>query len=116
MMAFAAVKKMKCQWVNPLNLFLALALMLLASPSAWALGGNGSSLFGGQGNDFLPVDEALPFSFTTDADTVVLTWDITPGHYLYRERVSITATNPDVGLGEPAFSAPGTVTDRKSVV
>lgn len=111
MMAFAAVKKMKCQWVNPLNLFLALALMLLASPSAWALGGNGSSLFGGQGNDFLPVDEALPFSFTTDADTVVLTWDITPGHYLYRERVSITATNPDVGLGEPAFSAPGTVTE-----
>lgn len=111
MMAFAAVTKMKCQWVNPLNLFLALALMLLASPSAWALGGNGSSLFGGQGNDFLPVDEALPFSFTTDAGAVVLAWDITPGHYLYRERVSITANNPDVGLGEPAFSAPGTVTE-----
>ena len=111
MMAFAAVPKMKRQWVHPLNLIMALALILLASPSALALGGNGSSLFGGQGNDFLPVDEALPFSFTTDADAVVLTWDITPGHYLYRERVSITATNPDVELGEPEFSAPGTVTE-----
>src|SRR6056297_3541226 len=111
MMAFAAVPKMKRQWMHPLNLIMALALMLLASPSALALGGNGSSLFGGQGNDFLPVDEALPFSFTTDADAVVLTWDITPGHYLYRERVSITATNPDVELGEPEFSAPGTVTE-----
>ena len=111
MMAFAAVTKMKRQRVHPLNLILALTLMLLASPSAWALGGNGNPLFGGQGNDFLPVDEALPFSFTTDADAVVLTWDITPGHYLYRERVSITATNPDVELGEPEFSASGTVTE-----
>jgi thiol:disulfide interchange protein DsbD len=111
MMAFAAVTKMKRQWVNPLNLILALTLMLLAAPSAWAIGGNGSSLFGGQGNEFLPVDEALPFSFTTDADAVVLSWDITPGHYLYRERVSITAANPDVEPGEPVFSAPGTVTE-----
>ncbi|MDX1559224.1 MAG: protein-disulfide reductase DsbD family protein, partial [Marinobacter sp.] len=99
MMAFAAVTKMKRQWVNPLNLILALALMLVVSPFAWALGGNGSSLFGGQGNDFLPVDEALPFGFTTDENAVVLAWDITPGHYLYRERVSITATNPDVEVG-----------------
>ncbi|WP_228705815.1 protein-disulfide reductase DsbD [Marinobacter sp. es.048] len=102
---------MKRQRVHPLNLILALSLMLLASSSAWALGSNGGSLFGGQSNDFLPVDEALPFSFTTDADAVVLTWDITPGHYLYRKRVSITATNPDVELGEPEFSASGTVTE-----
>ncbi|MDX1557715.1 MAG: protein-disulfide reductase DsbD, partial [Marinobacter sp.] len=59
----------------------------------------------------LPVDEALPFGFTTDENAVVLAWDITPGHYLYRERVSITATNPDVEVGEPVFSAPGTVTE-----
>ncbi|WP_372999646.1 protein-disulfide reductase DsbD [Marinobacter sp.] len=111
MMAFADVPKMKRQWANPLNLILALALIFFASSPAWALGGNGSSLFGGQGNDFLPVDEALPFSFTTDADKVVLSWDITPGHYLYRERVSIEATNPDVVVGEPEFSAPGTETE-----
>jgi len=111
MMAFTAVSKMKRQRANPLRLFLALTLALLASPSTWALGSNGGSLFGGQGNEFLPVDEALPFSFTTDADAVVLSWNITPGHYLYRERVSISATNPDVELGEPVFSAPGTVTE-----
>ena len=110
MMAFAAVSKMKRQWAKSLGLFLALTLALWASAS-WALGGNGSYLFGGQGNEFLPVDEALPFSFTTDADSVVLSWDITPGHYLYRERVSITAEDSNVALGEPVFSAPGTVTE-----
>ena len=110
MMAFAAVSKMKRQWAKSLGLFLALTLTLWASAS-WALGSNGSSLFGGQGNEFLPVDEALPFSFTTDADSVVLSWDITPGHYLYRERVSITAKDSNVALGEPVFSAPGTVTE-----
>lgn len=111
MMAFAAVTTMKRQWVYPLGMILALTLVLLTSPSAWALGSNGGSLFGGQDSDFLPVDEALPFSFSTDADTVVLSWNITPGHYLYRERVKITATNPDVDLGEPVFSATGTVTE-----
>ncbi|HBF92279.1 MAG TPA: thiol:disulfide interchange protein, partial [Marinobacter adhaerens] len=111
MMAFAAVTTIKRQWANPLGLILALALVCLSSPSAWALGGNGGSLFGGQGSDFLPVDEALPFSFSTNADTVVLSWNITPGHYLYRDRISITATNPEVSLGEPTFSAPGTVTE-----
>ena len=111
MMAFTVVTTIKRQWANPLGLILALALVCLSSPSAWALGGNGGSLFGGQGSDFLPVDEALPFSFSTNADTVVLSWNITPGHYLYRDRISITATNPEVSLGEPTFSAPGTVTE-----
>nr|WP_228340021.1 protein-disulfide reductase DsbD [Marinobacter sp. F3R08] len=102
---------MKHQRVNPLNLLLALTLMLWASPSAWAFGTNGGSLFGNQDNGFLPVDEALPFSFSTDTGSVLLSWDITPEHYLYRDRVTITATDPNVELGEPEFSAPGTVTE-----
>lgn len=108
MTAFSAVTKTKRQWAIPLNLLLALALFLTATQPAWALGNNSGSLFGGQGNGFLPVDEALPFNFTTNADGVTLAWDITPGHYLYRERISISAANPDVRIGEPVFSRAGT--------
>jgi thiol:disulfide interchange protein DsbD len=108
MTASSAVTKTKRQWANPLNLLLALALLLTATNPAWALGNNSGSLFGGQGNGFLPVDEALPFNHTTNTDGVTLAWDITPGHYLYRERISISAANPDVGIGEPVFSSAGT--------
>ncbi|MBC7183225.1 MAG: thiol:disulfide interchange protein, partial [Marinobacter sp.] len=66
MTAFSAVTKTKRQWANPLNLLLVLALLLTATNPAWALGNNTGSLFGGQDNDFLPVDEALPFNFTTN--------------------------------------------------
>ncbi|MBC7185049.1 MAG: protein-disulfide reductase DsbD, partial [Marinobacter sp.] len=91
-----------------MNLLLALTLLLTTTNPAWALGNNTGSLFGGQDNGFLPVDEALPFNYTTNTDGVTLAWDITPGHYLYRERISISAANPDVGIGEPVFSSAGT--------
>lgn len=111
MMAFARILTIQRQWTNLLPRILAIAVMLTIAPFASALGDNGNALFGGQGNDFLPVDQALPFSFTADADAVVLSWDIAPEHYLYRERVSITAVDPGIELGDIAFSASGTVTE-----
>lgn len=96
---------------NPLSLTLLLTVMLSATSPAWALGSSGGSLFGGQGGEFLPVDEALPFDFTSTTDGVVLEWDITPGHYLYQERISIATDNKGVVLGEPAFSVTGTETE-----
>ncbi|RBP27890.1 thiol:disulfide interchange protein DsbD [Marinobacter pelagius] len=90
---------------------LATCLALLASP-AHALGSSGSSLFGG-GNDFLPVDEALPFNYTTDQGAVTLNWNITPGHYLYQNRVAISAVTDGVTVGNPSFSLQGeTTTDE----
>ncbi|MDX1633000.1 MAG: protein-disulfide reductase DsbD [Marinobacter sp.] len=72
-----------------------------------------SSLFGGGQSVFLPVDQALPFSYTTGDDGVVLRWDIEPGHYLYRERISVTAASEQVDVGEPVFSSPGVaITDE----
>lgn len=96
---------------NPLSLTLLLTVMLSATSPAWALGSSGGSLFGGQGGEFLPVDEALPFDFTSTTDGVVLEWDITPGHYLYQERISIATDKKGVVLGEPAFSVTGTETE-----
>lgn len=87
-------------------LLLTLATLVSATPT-WAAF-DGSSL---GGNDFLPVDEALPFSFTTTESGVLLRWDIAPDHYLYRGRISVTAVTEDVGVGEPTFSLPGVDTE-----
>lgn len=108
----AVVKALTNSPVAGLIRLVTLFLLLVVSGAALALGnGTGGSLFGGQGSGFLPVDEALPFSYTTDNDAVVLSWDITPGHYLYRERISVRAASSDTALGEIAFSARGTDTE-----
>lgn len=86
---------------------LATCMALLASP-AYALGssGSGSGLFGSSG-DFLPVDEALPFNYTTDQGAVTLSWNITPGHYLYQNRIAVASVTDGVTVGDPSFSLPG---------
>nr|WP_164735611.1 protein-disulfide reductase DsbD [Marinobacter sp. NP-4(2019)] len=88
---------------------MALCLLLLSAAS-WGLGNSANSLFGSTG-DFLPVDEALPFNYLTENKGVVLTWDVTPGHYLYKTRVSVESVTEGVVLGEPQFSLQGTVTE-----
>lgn len=88
-------------------LLLLTALLSFAVPS---YGQGTGSIFGGA-TDFLPVDEALPFSFTNEADGVVLSWDITPGHYLYMGRIDVTSQTEGVAVGEPEFSYRGTDTE-----
>ncbi|HDZ37717.1 MAG TPA: protein-disulfide reductase DsbD [Marinobacter sp.] len=95
---------------GPYSLFLVLALLLTGANAAWAVG-NSNSLFGSQDNQFLPVDEALPFSSTTEGSAVVLSWNIAPGHYLYRDRISIKALDEGVSTGALEFSSSGTETE-----
>jgi len=95
---------------GPCSLFLVLTLLLTAASASWAFGGS-NSLFGGQGSQFLPVDEALPFSHTTEGNAVVLFWDITPGHYLYRDRISVRALDEGASAGALEFSGSGTETE-----
>lgn len=87
-----------------------LACVLLTSALTPGLASAQGSLFGGNESGFLPVDEALPFSYTTSEDGVILRWDIEPGHYLYRERISVSTASAQVGLGEPVYSSPGVAT------
>ena len=95
---------------GPSALLFVFALLLTATNAVWAFGDN-SSLFGSQGNQFLQVDEALPFSHTTEENTVVLSWDITPGHYLYRDRISIKALDDGATAGTIEYSSSGTETE-----
>lgn len=88
------------------GLLLITALLGLTSAPAQAQG----SLFGGGDSQFLPVDEALPFSYTTAEDGVLLRWDTAPGHYLYRERISVSAVSDQVRVGEISFSSEGVAT------
>lgn len=89
-----------------LTVFAMLGILVPATASA-----AGGSFFGSGNGDFLPVDEALPFNFTTDTGAVVLSWNIAPEHYLYKSRINITPVTDGVAIGEPEFSLPGTVTD-----
>ena len=91
----------------------ALTLVLCALtfvPQVHALGGSGGGLFGGD-NQFLPVDQALPFSYASNDDAVTLRWNTAPGHYLYRDRIAVTSVTPGVTLGEPRFSLTGETTE-----
>jgi thiol:disulfide interchange protein DsbD len=63
----------------------------------------------GSGDNFLPPDQA--FRFTSGADgarQVHLSWAITPGYYLYRDRIKIVSTAPAAQIGAPQFPA-GTI-------
>ncbi|MFO8140545.1 MAG: protein-disulfide reductase DsbD, partial [Marinobacter sp.] len=98
------------RWFITTLVFMALLVALAPTPAS-AFGSSGSSFFGNGSSDFLPVDEALPFSHRTDNGAVVLSWDIAPEHYLYKSRIQVTALTEGVTLGEPEFSLPGTLTE-----
>ncbi|PFG09119.1 protein-disulfide reductase DsbD [Marinobacter sp. LV10MA510-1] len=98
-----------------LSALVALMFFLLAHNTAFAQQDSTfSSWFGGssasQGN-FLPVDQALPFSYRTDGDALILEWDIAPEHYLYKSRISVTPVSADLSLGELSFERPGVITN-----
>ena len=97
------------RWYSIALMFAGL-LMLALLPTHLHAFGSGSSPLGGQG-DFLPVDEALPFSYTTDNGAVILSWNIAPEHYLYKSRIRISSDTQGVTLGDPEFSRSGEVTE-----
>nr|WP_223823681.1 protein-disulfide reductase DsbD [Candidatus Enterovibrio escacola] len=47
---------------------------------------------------FVTVDQAYPFSFSQQGDRVYLDWQVTPGYYLYQNRIEIIASD-DAKIG-----------------
>ncbi|MBM5811618.1 MAG: protein-disulfide reductase DsbD [Gammaproteobacteria bacterium] len=79
--------------------YVALVGLALAAASAAAQG-----LLGGvtREQEFLPVDEAFVFQAYADSGPqVTLDWQIAPGYYLYRHRISARSLTPGVVLGAP---------------
>ncbi|WP_148863065.1 protein-disulfide reductase DsbD [Marinobacter fonticola] len=113
----AVAATLRCCAVRYAARQLRLALLLLSCLTlilftAGAAAFDLKSVTGNQGmGEFLPVDEALPFSSSLTDQGVQIVWNIAPEHYLYRDRIAVTATEPGVTVGEPSFSLPGHLKD-----
>jgi thiol:disulfide interchange protein DsbD len=60
------------------------------------------SISAGNQNEFLPPDAAFRFGAgLAQADSVPLTWVIADGYYLYKDRISIETSTPNVQIGKP---------------
>ena len=52
------------------------------------------------GSEFVPVDEAFkPILIPVDGNNVEVTFQITPGYYLYKDKISVAAVSENVQLG-----------------
>ena len=62
---------------------------------------NFGNLGGLGGSEFLPVDEAFkPILIPVDGNTVDVTWQIAPGYYLYKDKISVKVLSGNVQLGQ----------------
>jgi len=53
------------------------------------------------GSEFLPVDEAFkPILIPVDGNTVDVTWQVAPGYYLYKDKISVKVLSDNVQLGQ----------------
>jgi len=87
---------------------LAICLALSAAAGAQGLLGPTSNQ-----DQFLPVDEAFRFSAGADGGAqVALDWQIAPGYYLYRHRVSAKTATEGFTLGEVVMPAGKKKTDE----
>ncbi len=78
--------------------FLLLTLSIF-SHSVFAVFGNNSTLsLNSNDNQFVPVDQAFPFSSVQQGNYLLINWQVKDGYYLYQDRITITAEN--VILGE----------------
>ncbi|MDZ7767689.1 MAG: protein-disulfide reductase DsbD [Woeseiaceae bacterium] len=69
--------------------------------------------FSGAGNDFLPVDDAFrPMLLAIDGNTVEVSFQIAPGYYLYKDKITVTARAGQVQLGSLRLPDGRTKTDE----
>ncbi len=71
---------------------LAVLLALVAAPAAYAVE-----------EDFLPVEQAFEYALTTEPGSLVVSYNIHEGYYLYRQRISFATETPGITLGAADF-------------
>jgi thiol:disulfide interchange protein DsbD len=80
------------------SIFRQLALLLLAAAGLLALGAPASAE-----DDFLPVKSAFKVTVSAEPEVLVVKYEIAPGYYLYRDRLSFESATPGVTLGKPSL-------------
>jgi len=90
--------------------FRSIPLFLVLLLTVFSISGQARDFFqsGSSAGKFLPVDQAFRFSAGNDPDAAHLSWQVTPGYYLYRGRIRVTSKTPGVTLAKPEFSISGT--------
>ncbi len=53
--------------------------------------------------EVLRPEQAFRYRIAAEGSEIVLRWAITPGHYLYKERMSVIVRSPGVTLGTPSM-------------
>lgn len=91
-----------------LTLGLCLYLGLAAPATAQLVPRSGNSILGGGDRPRpLPMDEAFPYFVSiVDSQTLNVTWEIAPDHYLYRHQFNFSLQSPDGELQEVEFQLP----------
>jgi thiol:disulfide interchange protein DsbD len=72
---------------------LACAALLGHAVSAWAIGED----------EFLPPEQAFKYTATAEEGQVTIEWQATPGYYLYKKRMGLSAATPGVTVGESVY-------------
>jgi thiol:disulfide interchange protein DsbD len=57
----------------------------------------------GSADEFLPMKQAFQYFTSATDSTLTVRFEIAPGYYLYRERLSFASTTPGIQLGAPVY-------------
>ncbi|MCK5666005.1 MAG: hypothetical protein KAI17_21095, partial [Thiotrichaceae bacterium] len=79
--------------MNQIYRFLLILLAPVFFQPAWAL----------SQDDLLPAEQAFAISSKIEDSSVILSWDIADGYYLYRDKFSFKINNADASLGAIEF-------------
>jgi thiol:disulfide interchange protein DsbD len=107
------IKRLKRLGMRALSILLLLACCISSFSTSAAFENTNNATFSNQSNQFVPVDQAFPFSHqlfsqqplsqqpSQQSMSVELSWQITPGYYLYQDRFAITGNGIDITYSLP---------------
>ncbi len=56
-----------------------------------------------QDDEYLEPEQAFQYTASADENTVTVEWRVTPGYYLYKKRMGLASTNPEVKVGDSQY-------------
>ena len=81
---------------------LAVTFLLMSAATAQLTPRPGNSVFAGDRPRPLPIAEAFPFYISISSpETLTVSWQIAPGHYLYRQQFGFALKRNSESIAEP---------------
>ena len=54
-------------------------------------------------DELIPANEAFPYTVAVEGDELVVDWNVTPGYYLYKDKISFAIEGSNAELSEPLW-------------